>query len=274
MPNDTGAALGSGAGAADTCCVSKDQHPTIGQRLRRRAWSRAGAVAAVVSKGPPRRVLTFSTRLVLLVAGSCLIAASVAVTLWTDLGPGPLDVFIGAIQARTGLPLTVAVWVTVGSLILGAWALGRRPGFGTLLSPFLIGPVLQSVLAALEMFEAPTLLIVRIAFQLVAIGGIGIGAGALIVSGLGAGSGELLAAAASDRVGRPESLVRPMFEATWIIVGVALGGPAGLGTVLVAVFVGPSVARGYGLVDRLAARSVQRLTNTHEAIVARELQHA
>jgi uncharacterized membrane protein YczE len=94
------------------------------------------------------------------------------------------------------------------------------------------------------------------------------------VSGLGAGSGELLAAAASDRVGRPESLVRPMFEATWIIVGVALGGPAGLGTVLVAVFVGPSVARGYGLVDRLAARSVQRLANTHEAIVARELQHA
>jgi hypothetical protein len=44
--------------------------------------------------------------------------------------------------------------------------------------------------------------------------------------------------------------------------------------VLVAVFVGPSVARGYGLVDRLAARSVQRLTNTHEAIVARELQHS
>ena len=254
--------------------MSNDQHTTIGQRLRRRAWSRAGAVAAVVSTGPPRRVLAYSTRLLLLVAGSCLIAASVAVTLWTDLGPGPLDVFIGAIQTRTGLPLTVAVWATVGSLILGAWALGRRPGFGTLLSPFLIGPALQSVLAALEMFEAPTLLIVRIAFQLVAIGGIGIGAGALIVSGLGAGSGELLARAASDRVGHPESLVRPMFEATWIIAGVALGGPAGLGTVLVAVFVGPSVAWGYGLVDRFAVRSVQRLANTHEAIVAHELQHA
>ncbi|MEZ7960457.1 MAG: hypothetical protein QMC04_00890, partial [Ilumatobacter sp.] len=96
--------------------MSNDQHTTIGQRLRRRAWSRAGAVAAVVSTGPPRRVLAYSTRLLLLVAGSCLIAASVAVTLWTDLGPGPLDVFIGAIQTRTGLPLTVAVWATVGSL--------------------------------------------------------------------------------------------------------------------------------------------------------------
>ncbi|MGB3733913.1 MAG: hypothetical protein WA964_03075 [Ilumatobacter sp.] len=256
--------------AADA--TSQEVSPTIWDRLRGRAWSRAGAVAAVVSTGPTRRVLTISTRLLILAFGSALIASSVAVTLWTELGPGPLDVFIGAIRNITGIPLTFAVWTTVGAIIAVAWLLGRRPGLGTLLSPFIIGPVLQSAFSVLDRFDAPDAMIVRIALQLVAIVGIGIGAGALIVSGLGAGSGELFAGATSDKVGKPESSVRFVIEMSWIGIGVALGGPAGLGSVMVAVLVGPAVARGHTWVDALAARSIKGVVNTHEAIIARELQ--
>lgn len=247
---------------------------TIGDRLRRRAWSRAGAVAAVLATGPTRRALGLSTRLVMLGIGSYLIAASVAVTLWTGLGPGPLDVFIGAMRNITGLPLSVAVWVTVGVLIAVAWGLGRRPGFGTVLSPFLIGPMLQAVFETLDEFGAPQSLAARVALQLVAIFGIGLGAGALIVSGLGAGSGELFAGATSDRVGHAESRVRPVIELTWVVVGVALGGPAGLGTIMVAVLIGPAVARGYQIVDRVVARSHRQVATTHRAIVAREVAHS
>lgn len=255
-----------------------DDEPTPGivravwDRLRRRAWSRAGAVAAVVSTGPTRRVLTFSTRLVILAVGSFMISASVAVTLWTELGPGPLDVFIGAIRNITGIPLSIAVWLTVGSIISVAWLLGRRPGLGTILSPFLIGPMLQSVLAVLQRFDAPDLLIARLALQVFAIGGIGIGAGALIVSGLGAGSGELFAGAASDKVRRKETSVRFVIEMSWIVVGVTLGGPAGVGTVMVAALIGPAVAVGHRLVDALAARSIKGVVNTHGAIIAREVE--
>jgi uncharacterized membrane protein YczE len=253
--------------------TSPEVTPTIWDRLRHRAWSRAGAVAAVVSTGPTRRVLGFSTRLVMLTIGSFLIASSVAVTLWTELGPGPLDVFIGAIHNITGLPLTIAVWVTVGVIIAIAWMLGRRPGFGTLLSPFMIGPMLQSVFSVLQQFDAPGSLIVRIVLQFVAIMGIGIGAGALIVSGLGAGSGELFAGATSDKVHKPETSVRFVIETAWIGIGVALGGPAGLGTIMVAALIGPAVAIGHGWVDAFAARSIKGVVNTHEVIIARELEH-
>ncbi len=249
-------------------------HPTIADRLRRRAWSRAGAVAAVVASAPTRRALGLSTRLVMLFAGSLLISASVAVTLWTGLGPGPLDVFIGAISNITGLPMSIAVWVTVGSLIAVSWMLGRRPGFGTILSPFLIGPMLQAVFVALDAFDAPASILVRIALQAIAIFGIGLGSGALIVSGLGAGSGELFAGAASDRVGHPESRVRPVIELSWIVFGVVLGGPAGLGTVMVAAFIAPAVESGYRSVDALAARSRRTMATTHEAIISRELAHS
>lgn len=248
--------------------------PSIGDRLRAHAWSRAGAVAVVLATGPTRRALTLSTRLVLLWIGSLLIATSVAVTLWTELGPGPLDVFIGAIRNITGLPLTVAVWVTVGSLIAVAWSLGRRPGFGTVLSPFLVGPMLQATVAILDGFESPRSWLVRVALQLVAIAGIGVGSGTLIVSGLGAGSGELFAGATSDKVSRSETSVRPFIELTWIVLGVALGGPAGFGTVLVGVFIGPAVASGHRVVDGLVARSRHGVAATREAIIAREYAHS
>ena len=249
------------------------RRPTpIRERLARRAWSRAGAIAEVLRTRPPRRALRLTTRLGLLVSGSVLIAVSVSVTLWTQLGPGPLDVFIGAVRQHTGLPLSLAVWLTVGSLIAIATLLGRRPGPGTFLSPFIVGPALQSSLAMLESFGQPESLVVRLVLQCVAIVGIGLGAGALIVSGLGAGSGELLAGAASDRSGRPESAVRLVCEFTWIVAGVALGGPAGVGTVMVAAAIGPAVANGYRVVDAGVARSARSIDRSLEnvSVAARE----
>ena len=77
-------------------------------------------------------------------------------TLWTQLGPGPLDVFIGAVRVHTGLPLSIAVWLVVGMLIAVAWALGRRPGVGTIVGPLVVGVVMQSVSALLANYDAPT----------------------------------------------------------------------------------------------------------------------
>lgn len=204
-------------------------------------------------------MLALTTRIALLVAGAVTIGGAVALMLWNDFGPGPLDVFIGAIRSRTGLPLAAAVWATVGSLIAIAWALGRRPGIGTLMGPLIIGPTMQFTLDALDRMGPPDGLAAHVAVHLVAIGAVGVGAGALIASGLGAGTGELLAAAASDRSGRPESGVRLGFEVTWVVLGVLLGGPIGLGTILVAVLIGPAVQCGFRLVDSATAVSRRQL---------------
>lgn len=236
------------------------QTARLRDRLAGRAWSRAGAIAAVVNRGVPRRVLALSTRLGLLLSGSVIIACSVALTIWNDLGPGPLDVFIGGLQTRSGIPMTIAVWATVGALLVTAWLLGKRPGVGSVLSPLVVGPVLQVAIAGLDSIDAPTSIVARLLVHLAAIAGIGLGAGALIVSGLGAGSGELLASAASDRVGPTEPKMRTVCEAMWIVLGVALGGPIGPGTVLVAVFIGPAVTIGFRTVDGLAARSISTVS--------------
>ena len=216
-------------------------------------------------------LLRRSARVGLLVVGSVVIAAGVAVMLWTRLGPGPLDVFIGAVRVRTGLSLTLAVWLVIASLIGVAWLLGRRPGPGTLLSPLIVGPAMQAFVALLDGVEPPDAFIVVAAIHVAAVFVVGLGSGALIVSGLGAGSGELLASAASDRTGRAEPGIRMAFELTWLGVGVILGGPIGVGTVLVALTIGPAVAVGYRAVDGAAISCRTRLEVASEARLAQAL---
>lgn len=244
---------------ADTDDVHDDAATDLRRWATSRPWSRAGAVAAVLAAGVPRRVLAATTRVALLVTGSATIGAAVGVMLWNDFGPGPLDVFIGAVRTRTGLPLAVAVWLVVAAMAAAAWALGRRPGVGTLAAPLIAGPVMQATVSLLEPVGSPAALTVHVLVHAVAIVVAGFGAGALIASGLGAGTGELLAAAASARSGRRETSVRFACEATWLVLGVALGGPIGLGTVLVAALIGPSVAHGYRRVDAVITGSRRHL---------------
>ena len=225
--------------------------------------SRAGAIAAVLADGPMPTLLRRSARVGLLVVGSMAIAAGVAVMLWTRLGPGPLDVFIGAVRVRTGLSLTLAVWLVIASLIGAAWLLGRRPGPGTLASPLIVGPAMQAFVSLLDGIEPPEAFVPVAVIHVAAVFVVGLGAGALIVSRLGAGSGELLASAASDRTGRPEPRIRMAFELAWLAVGVMLGGPIGVGTVLVALTIGPAVAVGYRAVDAAAVSCRVRLAAAH-----------
>jgi uncharacterized membrane protein YczE len=228
------------------------------------AWSRAGAIAVVLASGPTPRLVRGSVRVALLLVGSLIIAAGVAVMLWSGLGPGPLDVFIGAVRVRTGLSLTLSVWLVIASLIGIAWAMGRRPGLGTLVSPLIVGPTMQAVLVLLDRVDPPDAVAVLLVIHVVAVFVVGLGAGALIVSGLGAGSGELLAAAASDHTGRAEPRLRMGFELTWLAAGVVMGGPIGLGTVVVALTIGPAVAIGYRSVDAAVVSCRTRISAARE----------
>jgi len=230
-----------------------------------------GAIASLLASTSSNRAVRLSVRVALLVAGSMLVGLAVGITLWTGLGPGPIDVFIGAVRVHTGLPLGLAVWAVIGVIIAASWAMGRRPGPGTVLAPLIVAPVMQATVAFLEPIDVPGSLAARLAVHVVAIGIIGLGAGALIVSGLGAGSGELIATAASARVGHPEPRVRLAIESSFLIVGVALGGPIGLGTVAVALAIGPAVAIGHRFVSRSVLLSDQACSLPRNALAAASL---
>lgn len=204
-------------------------------------------VAAEVERTAPRPdTLHLGLRIAVLLLGSTWIAAGVALLLWTQLGPGPLDVLITAVAFRWEIPITFVVWAMASVMIGLAMALGRRPGPGTLALPLISGALLPVFMNLWDRWTPPMgINPAVITWHVGAVAVIGLGAGAVIASGLGAGMGELLASAASDRTGRAEALTRTGCEVTWLVVGVALGGTAGLGTVIVAVMIGSSVRLGY-----------------------------
>jgi uncharacterized membrane protein YczE len=236
--------------------------------VSRRAWSRAGTVLDVVAASPKRRAYAVSSRFALHLSGCAVIAIGVGLMLWNDFGPGPLDVLIGAIRQFSGLPLTFAVWLTTGSLLLIAWALGKRPGIGNLLTILTVAPLMQLTTMVLGQAEPPGSVPLKVTVHVLATAVVGLGAGMNLVARLGAGTGELLASSLSYRTGYPEARVRMACEIAWLALGVSLGGPLGIGTVIVALLIGPFVARGYRTVD--TAFSTARSATIRQIQTARQ----
>jgi uncharacterized membrane protein YczE len=206
-----------------------------------------------------RRTAALTTRIGLLAIGATLIATGAAVTLWTGLGAGPMDVLISAINTRTGLAVPFVVWIVAGTLMSVATLIGRRPGLGTFLAPLIVGPVLGAIRSVLATVPPPSSQAAAVAWHLAGVATIGLGAGALIVAGLGSGTGELLAGATAGRTGRREPHIRAGIEMTWLSIGLLLGGPVGVGTLIVAVLIGPAVANGSRIVGMATSRPVQRI---------------
>lgn len=183
----------------------------------------------------------------ILLVGLWLFGTGEALLIAADLGVSPWTVFAQGLSVR--LPISIGVATFLASVIvLLLWIpLRERPGLGTIANAIVIAVSLQVMVLLLP---SPDHVLVRLAFVLLGIGLIGIGSGLYLTTNLGPGPRDGWMTGIHLRTGWPVSAVRLGIEACVLVVGWLLGGTVGLGTVLFALLVGPSV--GYGL--RLAGR--------------------
>jgi uncharacterized membrane protein YczE len=177
-------------------------------------------------------------RLVQLAVGLVLYGVSMAMMLRSGLGLDPWDVFHYGVAQH--LPLSFGtVVIVVGALALLAWIpLRQWPGLGTIANVVVIGLATD---AALALLDRPASLVARWALL---VGGIvlnGLAGGLYIGSQFGPGPRDGLMTGLVRRTGRSFRLVRTGIELTVLLVGWAMGGVVGLGTVLYAVAIGPVV---------------------------------
>ena len=174
-------------------------------------------------------------RLATLGLGLVLVATGVAMMIRGELGVAPYDVLTTGLAEATGLEIGLAAMLLPLLFTLLGWALGRRPGPGTVLAVLLVGPILGLVLRALPEQE---LLAARI--PLFAVGFVLIAAGitTVIVAEIGPGPAEIVMLAIHDK-GLPLAPTRTGIEVACVAVGWVLGGQIGVGTVIVAILVGP-----------------------------------
>lgn len=167
-----------------------------------------------------------------------LYGLALALVLRAGYGLSPWDVLHQGLSRKTGLSIGT-VLILVGIVVLLLWIpLRERPGVGTISNIFVIGIALDVTLAIVPEVHGTAARV-----SLLAVGMVlnGIGGGAYIGARLGPGPRDGLMTGFSARTGRSLRLVRTTIELTVLVGGVALGGTAGVGTLVYAVTIGPLV---------------------------------
>jgi uncharacterized membrane protein YczE len=176
-----------------------------------------------------------AARLVRLYLGLAGYGVSLALMVRARLGLGPWDVLHQGIARHLGVQLG---WVTiaVSGLVLLAWIpLRQRPGIGTISNAVVVGLVVN---AALDLLPAPGPLAWRVTWLAAGIGLNGLATAFYIGAGLGPGPRDGLMTGIAAR-GHSLRVVRTAIELSVLVLGWAMGGAIGIGTVAYALAIGP-----------------------------------
>jgi uncharacterized membrane protein YczE len=191
------------------------------------------------------------TRSVSLVFGLFLFALGIVMLLESGLGLSPWDVLAQGISDKTSLSFGTANIVIAVVVLVVAWALGARIGPGTVANALLIG-LFVDWLIAVDAIDAlsETSLVVRIVLMVIGILVIGIGSGFYIGAGMGAGPRDSLMLVTARRSGVRIGVTRATIEVAVTVLGFALGGTVGIGTLAFAFGIGPAVELSFWLLGR------------------------
>ena len=163
-------------------------------------------------------------------------------------GASPWSVLAQGLSLNVNLSvgmLTFLISVTV--LIL--WIpLGQKPGMATILNALIIALMID---ICIKFVPTPSNYINQLILAVISVVIVGIGGGIYLVANLGAGPRDGLMVGLQKLTNFPIAAVRATLEISVVSVGWYLGGTVGIGTLLFAFGIGPCVALGLYLVDKL-----------------------
>jgi uncharacterized membrane protein YczE len=190
-----------------------------------------------------------------LMAGLVLFGVGLWLGLVADLGVGPWDVLTGGLSEQLGTPFgRTAIGISVVVLLIGL-AAGVRPGVGTLLNVVVIGAVIDLLLATpLLGGIGDAAVLLRLPATLLGIACVAAGSALYLGAQLGPGPRDGLMVAIHLRTGWPVGTARAVLECGVLVVGVVLGGPVGIGTVLFALGIGPAVQVAFRVLNQSPVR--------------------
>ena len=168
-----------------------------------------------------------------------LIAANAGVSPWTVLAQG--------ISIKTGYSIGIATFIiSIGVLIL--WIpLKQKPGIGTILNTIIISIVLD---VSLPYFPTPESFFLQALQVFIGVIIVGLGSGFYLISNLGPGSRDGLMTGLQKKTNLPIALIRATIEVSAVVFGFYLGGVVGVGTLVFAFGIGPTVSASLFFVSR------------------------
>ena len=168
-----------------------------------------------------------------------LLASGAGVSPWTVLAEG-ISVYSSYSVGWS------TFWMSLAVLLL--WIpLKQKPGIGTILNVIIIALVFDYTLPYLPNPENYGFKVLQVIIGVLITG---LGSGFYLISNLGPGPRDGLMTGVQRITGKPIALVRSTIEVVVVFFGWKLGGTVGLGTIIFALGIGPTVAAGIYFVSK------------------------
>ena len=163
-------------------------------------------------------------------------------------GNSPWSVLAEGISKNSKLSIGAATFLVSVSVLFLWIFLRQKPGLGTIFNIIIISGMID---VTLYFFDPPSSNMLKYILAIFSVMLVGIGSGIYLVANLGPGPRDGLMTGLTKMTNLPIALVRACLEISVVIVGWYLGGTVGLGTLIFAFGIGPCVAFGLFIVNKI-----------------------
>ena len=162
-------------------------------------------------------------------------------------GASPWSVLAQGISSKSGFSVGLITFLTSVSVLIFWIPLSQKPGMGTIFNALIIALMIDF---CIKFVPTPSNYIYQLILAVVSVITVGIGGGIYLVSNLGAGPRDGLMVGLQKKTNLPIATVRAFLEITVMSIGWYLGGTVGVGTLLFAFGIGPSIALSLFIVGK------------------------
>ncbi|MDC3162735.1 hypothetical protein OA531_00235 [Candidatus Pelagibacter sp.] len=189
----------------------------------------------------------FST-LFFLIFGLIIFGFGEGLLILSTIGNSPWSVLAEGISKNSKLSIGAATFLVSVSVLFVWIFLRQKPGLGTIFNIIIISGMID---VTLYFFDPPSSIIFKHLLAIFSVILVGIGSGIYLVANLGPGPRDGLMTGLTKITNLPIALVRACLEISIVIVGWYLGGTIGVGTLIFAFGIGPCVAFGLFIVNKI-----------------------
>ena len=183
-----------------------------------------------------------------LILGLSIFGLGEGLLILSTTGNSPWSVLAEGISKTTGLSIGIATFLISVSVLFLWIFIKQKPGMGTIFNIIIIAGMIDITLG---IFDAPSSILIKYLLAILSVILVGLGSGIYLVANLGPGPRDGLMTGLTKLTNLPIALVRAFLEISAVIAGWYLGGTVGVGTLLFAFGIGPCVALGLYLVDKI-----------------------
>ena len=166
-------------------------------------------------------------------------------------GASPWSVLAQGISNYVDLSIGIITFF-ISLFVIFLWVfLNQKPGIGTFLNVIIIAVMIDVCLNYVPTPESLQLKIFLVIFAVIITG---IGSGIYLIANLGPGPRDGLMTGIQKKTNLPIASVRAFLEISVVTIGWYLGGTVGIGTLLFAFGIGPCVAFGLYIVNKISTK--------------------